>query len=63
MRVNEVGVTHGLIYYIDTKSKCRHLKKLTSKGTWRQVFLRVYRLEIQSVLLVFSTQLGELLPL
>ncbi len=27
----------------------------------RQVFLRVYRLEIQSVMLVFSTQLCELL--
>jgi hypothetical protein len=27
------------------------------------VFKRVYRLEIQSVLLVFSTQLCELLPL
>ncbi len=29
----------------------------------RQVFIRVYRLEIQSVMLVFSTQLSELLPL
>jgi hypothetical protein len=26
----------------------------------RQVFIRVYRLEIQSVMLVFSTQLCEL---
>jgi hypothetical protein len=48
---------------VDTKAKCRHLKKLTSKGTLRQVFIRVYRLEIQSVILVFSTQLCELLPL
>jgi hypothetical protein len=40
-------------------------KKLTStcKGTLRQVFIRVYRLEIQSVMLVFSTQLHNLLPL
>ncbi len=30
---------------------------MTSKGTLRQVFTRVYRLEIQSVMLVFATQL------
>ncbi len=47
----------------DTKAKCRHLKKLTCKGTLRQVYIIVYRLEIQSVTLVFSTQLCELLPL
>ncbi len=35
-------------------------KKLTCKGTLRQVFLRVYRLEIKSVMLVFSNQLCEL---
>ena len=52
---------HGLINYIDTKAKCRHLKKLTCKGALRQSFIRVYRLEIQSVMLVFSTQLCELL--
>ncbi len=44
-----------LINYIDTKAKCRQLKILTCKGTLRQVFIRVYRLEIQSVMLVFST--------
>jgi hypothetical protein len=38
-------------------------KKLTHKETLRPVFIRVYRLEIQSVMLVFSTQLFELLPL
>jgi hypothetical protein len=38
-------------------------KKLTCKETLLQVFIRVYRLEIQSVMLVFSTQLCELLPL
>ncbi len=38
-------------------------KKLTSKGTLRQLFIRVYRLEIQWVMLVFSTQLCELLLL
>ncbi len=38
---------HGLINYIDTKAKCRHLKKLPVKG----------------LMLLFSTQLRELLPL
>jgi hypothetical protein len=38
--VNDCG--HGLINYIDTKAKCSHLKKWTSKkkgskGTLRQV--------------------------
>jgi hypothetical protein len=28
------GCLHGLINYIDTKAKCCHLKKLTSKGTF-----------------------------
>jgi hypothetical protein len=40
-----------------------HLKKLTCKGTLRQVFVRVYRLEIQSVMLVFLTLPGEILSL
>ncbi len=34
---------HGLINYIDTKAKCRYLKKLTCKGTLRQVFVTVSR--------------------
>ncbi len=34
----------------DTTAKCRHLKKLTCKGTLRQVFIRGYRLVIQSVM-------------
>ncbi len=38
-------------------------KKFTCKDTLRQVFIRVYRLEIHSGMLVFSTQLCELLPL
>ncbi len=45
------------------KSKMMSSKKLTCKGTLWQVFIRVYRLEIQSAMLVFSTQLCELLPL
>jgi hypothetical protein len=43
--------------YMDTNAKCRHLKKLTSKGTLRQVFIKVYRL---LVMLEFSTQLSPL---
>jgi hypothetical protein len=34
-----MGYSHWLINYIDTKAKCRHLKKLTCKGTLRQVFI------------------------
>jgi hypothetical protein len=36
-------------------------EKFSCKGTLRQAFLRVYRPEIQSVVLVFSTQLCVLL--
>ncbi len=53
-------VHHGLINYIDTKAKCRHLKNLTCKRTLRQVFIRDYRLELYSIMLVFSTHLCEL---
>jgi hypothetical protein len=58
-----VWLSHALNNYTDTKAKFRHLKKLACKGTSRQMFIRVCRLEIQSVMLVFSTQLCELLPL
>ncbi len=37
-------------------------KKLACKGTMRKVFIRVYRIEILSVIVVFSTQHCELLP-
>jgi hypothetical protein len=37
------------------------IKKLTCEGTLRQVFIRVYRLEMQSD--IISTQLCDLLPL
>ncbi len=53
-------------YLYRDKGKCRHLTKLTCKGTFsdlRLLFIRVYRLEIQSVMLVFLTQLCELLHL
>ncbi len=48
---------------IDISAKCRQLKKLTWKGTLRQMFIRVYRLKIQSVMSVNSTRFCELLPL
>jgi hypothetical protein len=60
--VEEGRRDHGLINYIDSQAKC-HLKKFTCKGTLRQVFIRVYTLNIQSVKFVFSAQLCELLPL
>ncbi len=46
---------------IEGNAKCRHIQK----WTLRQAFIRVYRMEIQiqSVMLAFSTQLCELLPL
>jgi hypothetical protein len=59
-RLKGVGRGRRLITYIDTKAKDCHQKILTCKETLRQVFIRVYRLEIQSVMLVFLTQLCEL---
>jgi hypothetical protein len=38
-----VGSTHGPINCNDAKTKCRHLKELTCKGTLGEVFIRVYR--------------------
>jgi hypothetical protein len=49
LKIIPQGTTHGILNYIDTKTKCRHLKKLTCKGTLLQVFIRVNRLKIQSV--------------
>jgi len=49
--------------FMDTNANCHHLNKFTCKGTLWQVFSKVYRLEVQSVILVFSTQLCELLPI
>ncbi len=41
-------VRRGIINYSDTKAKkCCHLIKLNGTGTSRQVFIRVYRPEIQ----------------
>jgi hypothetical protein len=56
-------LTRRKIRLIEVNAKCHHLKKITRKRTLRQGFIKVYRLDIQSVMLVFSTQLCELLPL
>jgi hypothetical protein len=60
--INRNGAWHGLINYIDTKAKCRHLEKITCKGTLRHVFIRVYRLEIQSVMLVIRPSFVKFCP-
>jgi hypothetical protein len=65
MLVISLAKWHGLVNYIDIKAKRRHLKELTCKGTSSRclsVFIDC-RLEIQSVMWVFPTQLCELLPL
>jgi hypothetical protein len=49
-----VGVTRRQIRLREVKAKCRHIKKLTSKGTLRQVLIRVYRLKIANLLRTFS---------
>jgi hypothetical protein len=50
-------------FYNRHQSKMFSLKIFPCKETLRQMFFIVYRLEIQSVMLVFSTHLYELLPL
>jgi hypothetical protein len=61
---SDFAADHGLINYIETKAKGCHLKKFICKETLRQVFIRVYRLELHfNHMLVFLTQLCELLTL
>ncbi len=55
--------SHGLINYNRHQTTMLSSKILTCKGTLRQVFIRIYRLDLQSVMLVFLTRLCELLPL
>ncbi len=62
MESKKKSCPHELINYIDIKSKCHHLKKLTSKETLRQVFIRVYRLEIKLVMLVFRPSFVNCCP-
>jgi hypothetical protein len=44
----------GKIRLIEVNGKCRHLKKLTSKGTLRLVVIILYRLEIANFLRTLS---------
>jgi len=44
------------IILIEGKAKCRHIEQFTCKGTLRQVFIRVYRLEIDVG--IFNPALG-----
>ncbi len=53
LKIACIDWAHGLSNYKDTTNKMSSLL----------VFNRIYRLEIQSVMLVFSTQLCKLLPL
>ncbi len=39
IQVSVIGSARELINHIDTKSKCRHVKKFTCKGTLRQMFI------------------------
>jgi hypothetical protein len=62
LKVRISGYRRRKIRLIEGNAKCRHLKKWICKGTLRLVFIRIYGLEIQSVMLVFSTQPCKLLP-
>ncbi len=42
------------MYNIEVNAKCRHLKKFNCKGTLRQVFITVYKLEISNFFRTFS---------
>ncbi len=49
------GLLRRMIRLIEgNNAKCRHLKKLTWKETLRQVFIRVYRLELANFLCTVS---------
>ncbi len=50
---------HWLINYIDIKSKCCHIKKLTCKGSLQQMFIRAY----QSHVGIFDPALWTIAPL
>jgi hypothetical protein len=54
---------HELINNVQTKQNVVIQKNCPVKGLLRQVFIRLHRLEIQSIMLVFSTPVCELLPL
>ncbi len=62
---SKLTLTDAYINYLTERhqNKMSSSKNFTCKGTLRQVFIRVYRLEIQSVMLVFSIQFCKLLPI
>jgi hypothetical protein len=53
---------HRIINYKRHQSKMSSSENIACKGTLQQVFIRVYRLEIQSIMLALSIQLCKLLP-
>jgi hypothetical protein len=60
-----MGAWHGIGYFnysIQTPNQNVVIKTLNCQGNLWQVFIRVYRLEIQSVMLLFSTQLLNSCP-
>jgi hypothetical protein len=57
-----VAEPHGQINNIDTKAKCRHLKKISYKGTKGQVFIRVYILEIHQSCWYFQPSFVNFCP-
>ncbi len=52
---NGLLVYLGLLNYIDTKAKCRHIKKFTCKGTLRQVFICLRPPSLQGFCLGWSS--------
>jgi hypothetical protein len=46
-----------MINYLDTKAKCRHLKNIPVKGLCGRFFIRIYRLETQTVVGIFDLAL------
>jgi hypothetical protein len=52
----------GLMNYKDTTVKCCHLNILACKGILGQVFIRVYRLKIWTVMLVFWSSFVNCCP-
>ncbi len=59
-----VQATHRWINYKDPRTKCRHLKKLTWKGTLRQMFIRVWKTGNKvSLVGIFDPALWTIAPL
>ncbi len=61
--IHAVLVAIQLKYCRGAPTYSRKIRLIERNVVVRQVFIKVYSLEIQSVMLVFSTQLCEMLPL